>query len=112
MEPIYLSIEPEKTGKKIKKLLDASGYTVRDVQRLMGFNNPQAIYKWLSGKSLQSIDNFVILSRLLHTSIDNLLVVDGEVVVLWIIKLFEGLSILLRGGLEGLPLILMEFLRV
>lgn len=23
MEPIYLSIEPEKTGKKIKKLLDA-----------------------------------------------------------------------------------------
>ena len=43
MEAIYLSIEPEKTGKKIKKLLDASGYTVRDVQRLMGFNNPQAI---------------------------------------------------------------------
>lgn len=81
MEPIYLSIEPEKTGKKIKKLLDASGYTVRDVQRLMGFNNPQAIYKWLSGKSLPSIDNFVILSRLLHTSIDNLLVVDGEVVL-------------------------------
>lgn len=60
-----------------------SGYTVRDVQRLMGFNNPQAIYKWLSGKSLPSIDNFVILSRLLHTSIDNLLVVDGEVVVLY-----------------------------
>lgn len=83
MEPIYLSIEPEKTGKKIKKLLDASGYTVRDVQHLMGFNNPQAIYKWLSGKSLPSIDNFVILSRLLHTSIDNLLVVDGEVVVLY-----------------------------
>lgn len=80
MEPIYLSIEPEKTGKKIKKLLDASGYSVRDVQRLMGFNNPQAIYKWISGKSLPSIDNFVILSRLLHTSIDNLLVVDGEVV--------------------------------
>ena len=46
MEPIYLSIEPEKTGKKIKKLLDASGYTVRDVQRLMGFNNPQAIYDY------------------------------------------------------------------
>ena len=83
MEPIYLSIEPEKTGKKIKKLLDASRYTVRDVQLLMGFNNPQAIYKWLSGKSLPSIDNFVILSRLLHTSIDNLLVVDGEVVVLY-----------------------------
>lgn len=29
-----------------------------------------------------------------------------------VIELFEGLSILLRGGLEGLPLFLMEFLRV
>ena len=28
-----------------------------------------------------------------------------------VIELFEGLSILLRGGLEGLPLFLMEFLR-
>lgn len=81
MEPMYLSIHPEKTGHQIKKLLDASGYTVRDVQGLMGFNNPQAIYKWLSGKSLPSIDNLVILSRLLHTSIDSLLVVDGEVVL-------------------------------
>lgn len=49
----------------------------------MGFNNPQAIYKWLAGKSIPNIDNLVILSRLLHTSIDNLLVVDGEVVVLY-----------------------------
>ena len=71
MEPIYLSIEPEKTGKKIKKLLDASGYSVRDVQSLMGFNNPQAIYKWLAGKSIPNIDNLVILSRLLLTTGDN-----------------------------------------
>ena len=35
----------------------------------MGFENPQAIYKWISGRSLPSLDNFVILSRLLHTSI-------------------------------------------
>ena len=37
---------------------------------------------------------------------------DDRSASFWIIKLFEGLSILLRGGLEGLPLILMEFLRV
>ena len=37
---------------------------------------------------------------------------DGRSLFCGIIKLFEGLSILLRGGLEGLPLILMEFLRV
>lgn len=80
MEPMYLAIQQNETGKQIKKLLKANGYSVKDVQKVMGFENPQAIYKWISGKSLPSLDNFVILSRLLHTSIDNILVVDGDVV--------------------------------
>ena len=46
----------------------------------MGFENPQAIYKWISGKSLPSLDNFIILSRLLHASIEDILVVDGDIV--------------------------------
>lgn len=83
MEPMYLSIQPEETGKKIKKLFVANGYTVKDVQSAMGFENPQAIYKWLSGRSLPSLDNIVILSRLLHTSIEEILVVDGDFVRLW-----------------------------
>ena len=44
----------------------------------MGFETPQAVYKWLSGKSLPSLDNFVILSRLLNTSIEDILVIDGD----------------------------------
>ena len=80
MEPMYLSIQQKETGKQIKKLLVENGYTVKDVQSAMGFENPQAIYKWISGRSLPSLDNFVILSRLLHTSIDNILVVDGDIV--------------------------------
>lgn len=82
MAPMYLSIQQEKTGQRIKQLLSEKGYTVRDVQNAMGFENPQAIYKWLAGKSLPSLDNIVILSRLLHTSIDSILVVDGDVVLL------------------------------
>ena len=80
MEPIYLSIQQKETGSRIKSLLRESGYTVRDIQNAMGFENPQAIYKWISGRSLPSLDNFVILSRLLHTSIEDILVVDGDVV--------------------------------
>ena len=78
MQPIYLSIQPEETGKRIKQLLTEQGYTIRDIQGAFGFENPQAIYKWISGKSLPRIDNFVILSRLLHTSIDHILVIDGD----------------------------------
>lgn len=42
----------------------------REIQGAFGFENPQAIYKWIAGKSLPSLDNFIILSRLLHTSIE------------------------------------------
>ena len=79
MEPIYLSIQQKETGSRIKSLLRESGYTVRDIQNAMGFENPQAVYKWIAGKSLPSLDNFIILSRLLHTSIENILVIDGDI---------------------------------
>lgn len=80
MEPMYLSIQQKETGKQIKKLLMEKGYTVKDVQSAMGFENPQAIYKWMSGRSLPSLDSLIILSRLLHTSMEDILVVDGDIV--------------------------------
>ena len=79
MEPMYLSIQPEETGERIRRLLLEQGYTIREIQGAFGFENPQAIYKWLSGKSLPSIDNFIILSRLLHTTIEDILVIDGDI---------------------------------
>ena len=80
MEPIYLSIQPQATGKRIKGLLNERGYSVKDVQNALGFENPQAVYKWLSGKSLPSLDNFVILSKLLNTRMEDILVIDGDIV--------------------------------
>ena len=83
MQPMYVSIQQKETGNRIKRLLKENGYTVKDVQGAMGFENPQAVYKWLAGRSLPSIDNFIILSRLLHTSIEDILVIDGDIVRLW-----------------------------
>ena len=83
MQPMYVSIRQKETGNRIKRLLKENGYTVKDVQGAMGFENPQAVYKWLAGRSLPSIDNFIILSRLLHTNIEDILVIDGDIVRLW-----------------------------
>ena len=97
MEPMYLSIQPEETGERIRKLLLEQGYTIREIQGAFGFENPQAIYKWLSGKSLPSIDNFIILSRLLHTTIEDILVIDGDIPRLldilnrWLNDIFRGM---------------------
>ena len=81
MKPIYLSIQQQATGNRIRELLKENGYTVKDIQEAMGFENPQAVYKWISGRSLPSIDNFLILSKVLHTSIEDILVIDGDIVI-------------------------------
>lgn len=83
MKPIYISIQLQETGKRIKSLMNQNGYTVRDIQRVMGFENPQAIYKWLSGRSLPSIDNLLILCRLFNIHVEDILVIGGDVVALW-----------------------------
>ena len=82
MEPVFLSIHQEATGKRIKELLKQNGYSVKQIQEFMGFENPQAVYKWTSGKSLPSLDNLLILSKVLHTTMEDILVIDGDVVVL------------------------------
>lgn len=80
MKPVYLSILQKETGAHIKTLLKEKGYTVKDIQEAMGFEYPQAIYKWLSGDSLPTLDNFVILSRVLNTRIEDILVIDEDIV--------------------------------
>ena len=65
MEPMYLSIQPEKTGERIKKLLLEQGYTIREIQGAFGFENPQAIYKWISGKSLSEANDGRVIGLIL-----------------------------------------------
>ena len=69
-------IDPAATGQRIAELRTKAGLSVRDLQAVMGFETPQAIYKWQHGASLPSIDNLVILAAVLGVSIDEILVCD------------------------------------
>ena len=82
MSPIYVMIDSTATGNRIKELMDKNGVSVNDLREACGFERPQAIYKWLSGKSLPARDNMLIVSRLLHTTIDDILVTNEDVFVL------------------------------
>ena len=83
------TIDMTATGKNITRMMKAAGITLKDLREIFGFATPQAIYKWISGKSLPSLDNFLILSRLLHASIEDILVVDGDIVMS---ALFENIE--------------------
>ena len=64
------------TGKNIKRIREASGISVKELQAILGFTNPQAIYKWQNGECLPSIDNLVILAAVLGVPVDEIIVVD------------------------------------
>ena len=70
-------IDLRATGQNIKTLRKAAGISVRDLQAVLGFTNPQAIYKWQNGDSLPSVDNLVILASVLGVTVDEILVTDG-----------------------------------
>ena len=59
--------------KKIKSLRKESGFSVRDIQEIFGFEFPQAIYAWETGKNAPSLDNLLVLSRLFKVSIEELI---------------------------------------
>ena len=64
------------TGVKIDSLRKKANMTVRDIQKVFGFSTPQAIYKWIHGKSLPSIDNLLILANVFDVNIEDILSVD------------------------------------
>ena len=64
------------TGRNIDRLRIAAGMSVKDMQVVFGFATPQAIYKWIHGTSMPTIDNLVILAAMLGVTMDEIVVVE------------------------------------
>ena len=62
------------TGTHIKELMTARELSVQDVQDAMGLASPQAVYRWLRGSNMPSVDNLFALSRYLDTSMDEMII--------------------------------------
>lgn len=77
------AIDMVATGRNIMKLRKAAGLSVREIQNIFGFTTPQAIYKWQHGTAMPTIDNLVVLAAVLDVTIDEILVVQREDIVLF-----------------------------
>lgn len=76
---VYPRIDTAETGRNINKLRIEAGMSVKDIQTIFGFSTPQAIYKWIHGDSIPTIDNLVILASILNVTIDKVIIVcEGE----------------------------------
>ena len=76
------SINMAATGKNIDRLRVAAGMSVKDIQRAFGFATPQAVYKWIRGTALPTVDNLVILAALFGVTLDDIVVVDESAMML------------------------------
>ena len=62
-------IDLKTTGEKIKQFRILKGLSVHDLQILLDFEYPQAIYLWEAGKTFPSIENLISLSRIFEVDI-------------------------------------------
>ena len=60
------------------QLRERTGLSVQDLPDIFGFTTPQAIYKWQRGVTLPSLDNLVALAAVFGTTMDAIIVRNGE----------------------------------
>ena len=65
------------TGQNIDHLRIEAGMSVKDMQAVFGFATPQAIYKWIHGTSMPTIDKLVILAAMFDVTMDEIVAVDN-----------------------------------
>lgn len=77
----YPQIDMEMTGRRIKKLVGKSGYSVKQIQQYLGLSCPQPIYRWFKGQILPSLDHLYALGLLFHIHMEDILVskVEGKI---------------------------------
>ena len=68
--PLVNAVE---TGKNIKRLREEKGITVKELQKIFGFDTPQAIYRWQRGEILPCLDNLLVLAKILDVQVEDLI---------------------------------------
>ncbi|WP_024858854.1 helix-turn-helix domain-containing protein [Ruminococcus albus] len=68
-------IDVKATGANIKAIMKMKGFKIADVQARCGFNTPQAIFKWLRGDTVPTIDNMIIIADMFGVTIDQIVII-------------------------------------
>lgn len=69
-------INVPRTGAKIDLLRKKANISVKEIQEVFGFSTPQAVYKWIHGRSLPTVDNLIILAEIFNVTVDDILSID------------------------------------
>lgn len=73
IQKVFIGIDTEATGERIHALMKQKGLTIREVADAVSISS-QSVWKWCKGQTVPSLDNMVILSKILETGIDDIVV--------------------------------------
>lgn len=85
-KPTYPNIDMQRTGIKLKNMLESVGYTPRMIQDYLHLSCVQSIYRWYKGLILPSVDHLFMLSELLNVHMEEFLVKKKVVTVIYDIE--------------------------
>jgi transcriptional regulator with XRE-family HTH domain len=71
-------IDREKTGCRIRMMMEERGITVQEVRSYLCLGCVQSIYHWFHGISLPTLDNLYALSELMQVPMDTLICGDRD----------------------------------
>ena len=80
-KPAYPNIDMQRTGRKLKYMIESAGYTPRIIQEYLHLSCVQPIYRWYKGLILPSVDHLFMLSELLNVHMEDLLVKNAVPVI-------------------------------
>jgi transcriptional regulator with XRE-family HTH domain len=68
-------IDMQATGNNIKKMIKAKNMKIADIQDIFDFYTPQAIFKWMRGDAMPTIDNMIILADVFGVTVNDILII-------------------------------------
>ena len=78
MDFAYPVIDLQKTGRNISLLLSASRMTPEALGKRLGFESGRAVYKWIHGETLPTLDHLSSISRLFRVPMHKLIHIKGS----------------------------------
>lgn len=85
-KPAYPNIDMQRTGRRLKHMIESAGYTPRMIQDYLHLSCVQPIYRWYKGMILPSVDHLFMLSELLNVHMEDFLVKKNVAAVICVIE--------------------------
>lgn len=94
------------TGERIRQLMFDARITIRDMQEIFGFKTPQAIYKWVNGNALPTVEHLAILAATLGVPMDEIVIVG-----IIVLSMPEGRVLSFRDDIQVTEAAIVKLLR-